>query len=138
MKGLCANTRSTRNECHNERCYRKNPVKHAYLTPSVYLVHSRAQGLSADIFHLDESFPRGYGDRMNRIVCSETVDIFRWYSLIHNVHNPMDNSDTCEEVYSIRYREYSNGARTDYAYGSTGDDDAGVRTCRKSNLSCKR
>ena len=75
---------------------------------------------------------------MNRIVCSETVDIFRWYSLIHNVNNSMDNSDTCEEIYGIRYREYGNGARTDYAYGSIGDDDTGVRTCKKSTVACKR
>lgn len=50
----------------------------------------------------------------------------------------MDNSDTCEEVYGIRYREYDNGARTDYAYGSTGDDDTGRRTCKKSTVACKR
>ena len=70
--------------------------------------------------------------------CATTTDIFRWYSLIHNVNNSMDNSDTCEEVYGIRYREYDNGARTDYAYGSTGDDDTGRRTCKRSTISCKR
>ena len=50
----------------------------------------------------------------------------------------MDNSDTCEEVYGIRYREYDNSARTDYAYGLTGDDDTGQRTCKKSTVACKR
>lgn len=35
-----------------------------HLTQSLYPVHSRAQVQSADIFHLDESCPRGYRDGM--------------------------------------------------------------------------
>ena len=68
--------------------------------------------------------------------CRATTDIFRWYALVHNVDNAMDNHGICEEVYGNRYREYPNGTRTDYAYGSTGDDDTGLRTCRRSAVAC--
>ena len=42
----------------------------------------------------------------------------------------------CPMIHGPRYREYPNGTRTDYAYGSTGDDDTGLRTCRRSAVAC--